>query len=312
MTIPRSWNFTKLQRSPQQIEDIFIPNATSIRFTIGGVCLAVAWVAMCFSLRHSIRHYMPHHRGVFNRVRGCVAAIPIRFILILTLAAVLIAYQIFISFKWEWSLMRLGGNVPVIFGVGYGPSLLIVYIQVINAYFSPNEDKELIRQRVERGVELDRELGITKKPAWWKRRKDEETLHQTIIRNVNEVGGGRGIGRRAEGDFERHIRENALNAAVSDIELDNINSPRVDRAGAKATSSPSPSQNPGWSPLTLSPASDSPFGVDYIGRGRLASSPGTAPPPYADGGPGQHRSNSQSTTHSTQAPPQQVRSMLDV
>lgn len=88
LTIPRSWNFTKYQRSEDQILNIFIPNATSVRFSIGGCCFIIAWATTIFSLWHSIRHYKPRHRGLFNRIVGLLAAVPARFLLLITLAAV--------------------------------------------------------------------------------------------------------------------------------------------------------------------------------------------------------------------------------
>ncbi|KAM3463616.1 hypothetical protein MY5147_009638 [Beauveria neobassiana] len=72
----------------------------------------------------------------------------------------LIVYQIFMSFNWELSLMRFHGVIPVQFGWGFGPSLAIMLVQIIYGYASPNEDKDLIRQRRERGEIIDRELGL--------------------------------------------------------------------------------------------------------------------------------------------------------
>lgn len=308
-----------MQRSPEQFDALFIPGATGIRFTIGAACLAVAWLTICFSMSHSIQHYNPRHRGIFNKARGCIGAIPMRFVLIIPLSGATIAYQMFITFKWEYSVMRAEAIVPVVYGWGYGPTLLILYTQILYGYFSPNEDKELFRQRHERGDRLNRELGIVNKPAWWRRVRGDHigTMRDKILRNVHEVGGPRGVGRREEDDFERHIREDAQGAAINndDIEMnsmtaDDRHNPRVDRAGAKSVASP---------------AADSPFASEGFfsdgDRPRLASlqTHRAPPPPYNDVERNQRprtgtagRSNSTSTTNSISSPPQQIRSMLDI
>ncbi len=232
-----------MQRDPELIKDIAIPTATGSRFKAASFCLVICWFTICFSLRHSILHYKPRNRGMLNRTVGLFKFVPLRFVIIIPLSAALIAYQIFMSFEWEFSLMRFQGVVPVQFGWGFGPSLLIIITQIIYGYVNPNEDKELIRQRRERGDSLDRELGIVKKPAWWRRVRGDHIeipFHERIMRNVKEVGGKRGIGRRTEADMERYIRQEAERSAINEdgIEMGRLprresDNPRVDRAGAR-------------------------------------------------------------------------------
>jgi hypothetical protein len=343
MVVPRSWNFAKEQHSVEQINAVAIPSATGIRFKIGAFCLLIAWLTILFSLRHSIKHYKPRHRGIFNKAVGFVQAVPLRFILTLTLSLALIAYQALISFLWDFSLIKADGNVAAIMAWGYGPSLLILYVQIVYGYVSPNEDKELIRQRRERGDTVDRELGLVKKPAWWKRVRGDHlrTLRDKIDQNVQEVGGKRGIGRRVEADAEREARLEAEHNAVNDdIELsslrDDLHNPRADRAGVHS--------------LGLSTTvSNDPLLNPYLGKNdrrhaeRLMQSAATVlfpsaelaeararraaelmedgpPPPYHDrertasdaGLPNAQRSSSISTSHSMDAEPQQVKSMLDI
>ena len=271
---------------------------------------------------------------------------PLRFWLIIPLTAALVAYQIFISFEWKYSLIRIGGVVPVQFAWGYGPSVLIVYIQVLFGYINPNEDKELIRQRRERGEMINRELGIVKRPAWWRRVRGDHlhSLRDKIMRNVNEVGGERGSGRRAEDDMERYARLEAQGAAVNDdgaIELDGMdddlaNNPRIDRAGARTistTSTPTVS-NPytgknerRHAERIMQTAAGVLFPNDAERqrqqRAAYLMEDGPAPPPYTDGERDRResdaghpvaaqRTNSTSTTHSIEGQPQQVRSMLDI
>ncbi|KAJ3492612.1 hypothetical protein NLG97_g5274 [Lecanicillium saksenae] len=346
LVVPRSWTFVEKQRSPDQTADIAIPQALGARFKAGAFCLVIAWATIIFSLRHSILHYKPRNRGLVNKSVGLVRSVPFRFMLTIPLLGALIAYQVFQSFNWELSILRFHGVVPVQFGWGFGPSFVIIIIQVIYGYATPNEDKELIRQRRERGEVIDRDLGLVKKPAWWRRvRGDHEELsfRERISRNVKEVGGERGIGRREENDMERHIRQEALRMAVDDgIELPNMprrqsENPREDRAGVHDM-------------MNRQPNSDSTPLPRYDGKSQrrqnervLQSAAGVLfpnneaeaararreaelfeegpPPAYTDQSRGReaserpnsaHRENSTSTMHSVSGQPQQIRSMLDV
>ncbi|KND89076.1 Uncharacterized protein C56F8.12 [Tolypocladium ophioglossoides CBS 100239] len=339
LVVPRSWNFASYQRSPDQTAEYAIPSATGGRFKAAAFCLVIAWLTIVFSLRHSIKHYKPRNRGIFNRALGLIRAVPLRFILIIPLSLALIAYQAFISFVWEFSIIRFDGVVSVIFAWGFGPSLLILYIQITYGYASPNEDKELLRQRRERGDMINRELGFVKKPAWWRRVRGEHlgTLRDKILSNVNEVGGERGVGRRVEDDMERHAREEAARNALDDngsIELSSIHhanpsaNPRVDRAGARAvpTSLPYTGKNERrHTERVVQTAASVLFPSDIetqrAQRAAFLMEIGPAPPPYTDqqrresdaGHPvTARRTNSTSTTNSFNGPPQQVRSMLDI
>lgn len=334
-----------MQRDPEQVKNIAIPTATGARFKAAGFCLVICWCTICFSLRHSILHYKPRNRGVLNRSIGLLKSVPLRFALIIPLSGALIAYQIFMSFEWEFSLLRFQGIVPVQFGWGFGPSLLIIIVQIIYGYTNPNEDKELIRQRRERGEGIDRELGIVKKPAWWRRVRGDHIelpFHERIMRNVKEVGGVRGIGRRAEADMERYMRQEAERSAINDdgIEMGKLprreaDNPRVDRAGARNIGSEPSGSQPGapryegkserrQNERMMQSAAGMlfPNNLEAERARRHAELSEDGPPPaYGEGERGRHgssrpdsahRNNSTSTTNSLSAPPQQVRSMLDI
>lgn len=341
MVVPRSWTFTQLQRSPEQTAARAIPGATSIRSKIAGFFLVIAWLTIVFSLRHSIKHYKPRNRGVFNRTLGFVKAMPFRFMLILPLSLALIAYQILISFVWNFSLIKYDGIVPIIYAWGYGPSILILIIQAAYGFSTPNEDKELIRQRRVRGETIDRELGIVRKPAWWRRVRGDHlmTLRDKISRNVQEIGGGRATGRRVEEAAERQAREEAeANARDDDIEMypmdarrvANMPNPRIDRAGVRSQQ-PLAQRYVGknerrLNERTMQVAAGILFPNSQIAdRARREAELGQEgpPPPYKDDEPergrtraarpaSSGRSNSAETTNSITAPPQQVRSMLDI
>lgn len=268
---------------------------------------------------------------MLSQARGFISSIPIRLALLILINAVLIAYQILMSFSWYYSLFRFKGELGVQYGWGYGPSLVIMIIQAAYGFASPNEDKELIRQRRERGDAIDRELGIVHRPAWWRRIRGEHlevSLRDKIKNNVNEVGGVRGTGRRAEGEFEMQLRQDAATSANPTGELP-PNHPRADRAGVRKMSAaasggsgaPAP-QYTGRSPqrqseAVLQSASQVLFPggagavTDERARRIADLQEDSPPPPYARTAP-DARANSTSTTRSTAVAPQQIRSMLDV
>ncbi|KAI5460288.1 hypothetical protein BGZ63DRAFT_509617 [Mariannaea sp. PMI_226] len=330
LVVPRSWSFPQMQRSDDQTASIAIPTATSIRFKIGAFFLVVALLTICFSLRHSINYYKDRNRGLLNRAVGLTKAIPLRFYLIIPFTAVLIAYQAFIAWEWKYSLVNVHAPVYVMFLWGYAPSLLIIIVQIIYGLASPNEDKELIRQRRVRGDTIDRELGITKKPAWWRRVKGEHlhTLRDKIAMNVHEIGGGRATGRRVEDAAAREADEQFKNAdKEQDIEMYPVSSTagvsvikhepiylsspytgksekrRHERTMQVAASLLFPNSLEAERAHNREElAKDGPVAYsDRDERGRTNGRPGSA-----------RRSNSAETTNSITAPPQQIHSMLDI
>ncbi|QPG95491.1 hypothetical protein C2857_000948 [Epichloe festucae Fl1] len=346
LVVPRDWNFVRSQGYAEQIKDYTIPNATSTRFKAGAFCLVIAWATILFSLRHSIHHYKPRHRGILNGAVGFLGAVPLRFVLLIALSAAMIAYQILISFTWDLSLVvARGANIPAVIAWGYGPTVLILYVQIIYGFVAPNEDKELLRQRRERGENNDRELGIARKPAWWRRVRGDHlrSVRDMINQNVNEVGGKRGVGRRAEDPAELQIRLEAERSALNDDGLElgrlpaNSTNPQQDGAGVRklgtsATAAVDPhgqrykgTNESRHSERIVQNAAGLLFPNDAAAERarRAASLMEDGPPlPYPDlerqhRSQGErpesaHRSNSASTTQSINARPQQVRSMLDI
>jgi hypothetical protein len=340
LVVPRSWNFLKAQSTPEQVTNIAIPAATSPRFKAAAFTLIIAWATIIFSLMHSIKWYKQPRSGFFLKPFDYLRNVPIRLLLLIILSLGTIAYQVFMSFMWEYSIMRYDGVIPVQYGWGYGPTLVILVIQIAYGFISPNEDRELLRQRRERGEILDRELGLVRKPAWWARVRGDHLLsfRDKLLRNVKEVGTERGIGRRQETDAEREARLEAWAQARNDgFELSPLNgrdrdanNPRADRAGARrmphhidddstfgppsyATdkSSIKAGAQPGTPAQSPPTESSDQAARAFTDRVRwLQGEDGPAPPPYRDQA---RRRESSSTNGSTSnAQPQQVRSMLDI
>ncbi|KAJ9133436.1 DUF2434 domain-containing protein [Pleurostoma richardsiae] len=211
LVVPRSWSSIELQRSPEQALARAIPAATGGRFKAAAFCLLVCWIVTAVSLRHSIKHYCARNRGFFNRAFSVLRYAPFRFILMLPLALALVAYQALCAWRFQWSPLNVHGNNAAIYAGGYAPSLLILIIQVIHGFVTPNEDRELQRQRRIRGLEHDREMGLVRKPAWWRRINSEhvagESMRERIARNVRELGGGRATARNIDRELATRVAE---------------------------------------------------------------------------------------------------------
>ncbi|KAK4098551.1 hypothetical protein N658DRAFT_431907 [Parathielavia hyrcaniae] len=321
MIVPRNWEPIQHQRYPQQTTNDAEPTATDARFKAGAFMLVVCWLITVYSLRHSIKYYCPRNRGIFNRIIGFVRDTPLRFILVVPLAAALIAYQALVAFRFEYSPLLVGGLNAAIFAGGYTPSVLIVLIQAIFGFLNPNEDRELLRQRRERTQALDREMGIVYKPSWWRRFNGElldpsASMRDRLLRNVREVHGAK---RPAPGG---EMPASAATDGTPDVEMTPVSpalSSRPPRSGQseRARQSP-PMELPGRLPLTQSTPNSG--GAAACQREELMTDGGPPPPSYTEAlragpssqAPGAARSVSAQSSTSTSQPPQQIRSMLDV
>ncbi|KAK1973988.1 hypothetical protein LZ30DRAFT_787362 [Colletotrichum cereale] len=254
LIIPRNWGEIEKQRSPDQTAARAAPNATDARFKAATFCLAVCWLTIVASLRHSIKHYYPRNRGLLNRARGFLRHAPLRFLLIIPLAACLVAYQGLVSWNFAYSVLNAKASLAAVYAGGYGPALLILYTQVAYGLLSPNEDRELIRQRRERGSQIDREMGYVPKPAWWRRAKNDDhlvgrmTMRERIAMNVRELGGGAATSRGVRQNIDA-MADERQRAADRDIEM----SP-MDRAGNN-------NNNNNNNNNTAAPAGSAPFPV---------------------------------------------------
>ncbi|KAI0389672.1 hypothetical protein F5Y17DRAFT_448169 [Xylariaceae sp. FL0594] len=324
MVVPRNWGPIELQRSPEQTVTKAIPAATNSRFKIAPFFLLISWLTILVSLWHSVRHYEPRNRGLVNRVIGFIRYVPVRFLFMIPLALVVIAYQALAAWEFDLSPLKKDTNLLAMYLGGYAPSLLLVIILCIAGFMRPNEDKELIRQRRERGAQLDQELGLTKKPNWWRRLNGDvstgDVVRDTLFRNVREVGGD----RRARQVAERRAREAEAAAADNTFEMASVR-----RAPSIASNTTAP---PPYSDIRDQRAHDRT--LQLAASLLFPNAANTPPPPPPDSSTTavgvrgrtpeqQHhsqvqrsgnfeRSSSTNSGLSLNGPPQQIKSMLDV
>jgi len=208
MIIPRSWASIEKQRSPEQSRLIAEPAATDVRFKIAAFFLFGGWLTTVFSLQHSIHHYKPPNRGLFNHLLTISRHTPARFLLTLPLSLVMIGYEVVIAFDFSVSPLKVSTNLGMLYGIGWGVIAAILVVQETFGYLNLNEDRDLILQRRIRGAEIDREMNIQRKPHWWSRlhgNNQDLSVHDQILRNVTEIGGESVTARGVERNIEMEI-----------------------------------------------------------------------------------------------------------
>jgi hypothetical protein len=317
-----------MQRSDEQMADIAEPAATDVRFKIAVFCLLICWLTIVVSLWHSIRHYEARNRGLVNRLIGGFGYMPFRFVLLLPLALVMVAYQGLVAWDFSVSPMKVHTNLASMYAGGYVPALLVVIIQNVCGFVRPNEDKALIQQRRARGDAHDQELGIVRKPAWWKRVNGDVpggNMRDRIMRNVRELGGGRATAENVQAAVNTRAREAETATNAANIEMNEIR-----RTNSVASSIRTNQQAPPpYSPYTGRSGQRRSERTVHMAAGLLFPNapPPPPPPPAADADRGrqsgqpdsQHRLGSSERSNSTNSnisslnrQPQQVKSMLDV
>ncbi|KAI1122754.1 hypothetical protein F5Y10DRAFT_253307 [Nemania abortiva] len=316
LVIPRNWGAVELQRDPEQTITKAIPAATDVRFKIAPFLLFISWLTILVSLWHSVRHYEARNRGWLNRVIGFIRYVPFRFLLMIPLGLVVIAYQALAAWEFNYSPLKKDTNLVAMYVGGYVPALLLVIILCVSGFLRPNEDKDLIRQRRERGAELDRELGIQHKPAWWRRVRGEvgtgDVVRDQLYRNVREVGGGQRVQHVAE---QRAANAEVASTTSNAFEMSSIHrAPSVASRTAPPPYTPAGKLNQRRADQTVQVAASLLF--------PNASSPSSHPAPTGNGSQDReprtqpsgsyNRSSSTRSSVSITAPPQQIRSMLDV
>lgn len=278
------------------------------------------------SLWHSIYHYEPRNRGFFNRIVGFLGYMPFRFTLMVPLSLAVVGYQALCAWDFTASPLKVDTDLLAMYLGGYAPTILILIVNIIAGFMRPNEDRELIRQRRERGAAIDNDLGLVRKPAWWRRVNGDmpsENMRDRIMRNVREVGGGRPTARH----IERLAEQRAADLESGDtnrstfIEMNDLH--RTNSTRSTSTNPPPYSYGgksdtrrsertvelaagllfPGGNASNTGGTDNGGASVER-GRGHESSTPrrpGTS-----------ERSSSTVSGMSTTSPPQQVKSMLDI
>ena len=275
MNIPRNWLGFQSQGDPWQISTIAIPSATDNRFKAGAILAFMAWLVILFSLWHSTHHYRPSRRFM-----NCACSISSHFLLTIPLLLIVIAYAAAQGWIWVINIGRQNASEGLLYGLGYAPAVMILYINIVAGLRTNNEDLELIHQRIARGQEIDAEIGIraVRKPWWWRNVASDVGMGNDakLLRMAKEIGGGRATGGRIE----------------RAVELGMI--------GPQANKHDEVGEGTMFNPFRDNPNEDD----ETRGRSEQHSTTDRPRP---------QRDYSGSTLSATsQAPPQQVRSMLDV
>lgn len=190
--IPQSWTALKQQNSDWQKEHIARPAATSDREKAGSMLAVSSWLVICYSLKHSLKHY----------AQGSVSKLPPKLLMNIALLGVRLGYGVASAWIWDLSVFQYGVHTAWPFGLGFAPILLILVVFNIAGLTEDNEDAVLIQQRISRGKLHNAELRITNKPNWWQKNlKDKYASDDQRLENmVNEVDSK--SRRRKERDIE--------------------------------------------------------------------------------------------------------------
>lgn len=293
MVVPRSWGKIELQRDPEQAQLRAAPAATDTRFKLAALFLFLAWLTTIFCLWHSIKHYKPRNPAI-----GIIKYTPPKFYLTLALSLAMIGYEAACSFEFSISPLKVNANLGMMYGLGWGTIAMIFVVYEIAGYIDPNEDRDLIRQRRVRNAEADQEIGITKKPGWWSLLSNTQptNVHDRIRNNVNQIRSG-----QPTRNLQRSIE-------MDSMPVTNARDPNKPFQGGETVRTASSLLFPAYTmEETQERFTDRPGPT----RGRPGNSQSLLPEDAARSGPNE-RVASTSTTVTVGAPPQQIRSMLDV
>lgn len=216
MTIPRSWTVVEKQRSVPQILAVARPSALDARFKVGAIFAFAAWVMVCYSLCHSIKHYRQRIKALIEPAFN-VNNSPTSPSLGIIISAVTVGYLI--AATWIWSISPLNARVPNtwLFGAGYAPALLIIIVYNILGHFQTNDDKALSMQRQHRERTIDGALGIDRsvqKLSWWSKMSGDRHIDLTpgerLRHLTSEIGGGPATMRKIDEALEMKTLRNEL------------------------------------------------------------------------------------------------------
>ncbi|KAK8217900.1 hypothetical protein IWZ00DRAFT_486674 [Phyllosticta capitalensis] len=196
MTIPRSWTNIEYQRSDWQQAHYAEKTATDGRFKTGTIIAVIAWGVIIFSLHHSLHHYRPRPTtpGVLARINSFCTHCPTALFLAIIILAFRLVYDIAAAWVWDVSLLNKDVDPAWPFGLGYAPIVLLLVIFNIAGYVHENEDRIIIEQRRQRDQAADAGLGLVKKPSWWRKYNGAGLTPEQRLRALAEEGPGAGAG----------------------------------------------------------------------------------------------------------------------
>jgi hypothetical protein len=167
MSVPRSWSRLTSQGGVVQQMAVAEPMATDGRFKSSAILLCVSLLVILANIRHILYYYKPRRYGPFSLIPSVVHYLPAHFFINVILIAIYLAYLVASTWKFDISLMKYNASPSWGFCFGYAPCLLIIVVFNAWGFTEENEDKQLMRQRVERGLAADAEIGHVRKPGWW-------------------------------------------------------------------------------------------------------------------------------------------------
>jgi hypothetical protein len=258
-------------------------------------------VVIVYCLKHNIQHYKPYGRGIRASIRNFCVNCPTKLFLCIIVLGARVAYGIASAWIWNISILKYDGAPGWPYGAGYAPSVLILIILIVAGLVEENEDKSLIKQRQERGRATDADLGITRKPTWWRKHNSSYLSDDQRLRNmVNEVGGGRTSMNRVSQDIAiGDIRSSQ--GPVSSVEAITTSTVPVIRLRDRSRSKPRDAEEPFRDQIPVSSNGAAPVRPGLEHRRNSAVTDATT-------GSG----DTQMTGTTLSYPQQKVRSMLDV
>jgi hypothetical protein len=189
----------------------------------------------------------------------------------------MVGYDSACSFDFSISPLNLSTNLGMMYGFGWGVPFLIILVQSISGYFDTNEDIELMRQRRDYAAQIDQVMESTEKS----RGRSHSQGDSKEASRVNTI-----VPELTESNRDR------LTGVDKGVEMDGIlMNKRVDEFGVGQLAT-----NLLFTATHLTEARQ---------RNRLAGT-GNKGPMTGD------RSHNSNSRISITAPPQQIRSMLDV
>jgi len=201
MVIPRSWSKIEDQADADQQRIVAKPAGTDVRFKVGAIIACLAWFTIIYCLRHNMHYYKPHRKGIWAGITNFCQYCPTKLFLTIMILGVRLGYGLVMAWEWDTSIFKYDSNPAWFYGLGYAPTLLVIVIFNIAGYVDDNEDQAIVEQRRKRGRAVDAEIGIVKRPNWWKkgRAMDDEARLRGLM---EEVGGGRPTANRISNNVE--------------------------------------------------------------------------------------------------------------